>query len=98
MAQDVAAYADREDLAADWRAAGATVPQLTEDTAEAARLALRGDNPAPAVARAEQGLAGYRKADPGALAAILRRPLRALLEELPTAARPAPAAPQPDRS
>jgi uncharacterized membrane protein YgaE (UPF0421/DUF939 family) len=102
MAQDVAAYATRDDLIADWQAAGATVPQLTEDTAEAARLALRGDDPTAAVARAEHGLAGYREADPGALAVILRRPLRALLDELvaapPSVSQPAPAAPQPDPS
>ena len=102
MAQDVAAYATRDDLTADWQAAGATVPQLADDAAEAARLTLRGDDPSTAIARAETGLAGYRSADPGALAVILRRPLRALLDELAAApatdGRRAPPVPQPDPS
>ena len=71
-----------DDLAADWHAAGATVPQLADDTAEAARLTLRGDDASAAIERAERGVTGYREADPGALAMILRRPLRALLDEL----------------
>jgi uncharacterized membrane protein YgaE (UPF0421/DUF939 family) len=103
LAQDVAAYATRDDLAADWHAAGATMPQLTEDTAEAARLALRGDDAGPAIDRAERGLTGYREADPRALAVILRRPLRALLDELEAELRarsapPVPTAPQPGPS
>jgi hypothetical protein len=79
------------------------MPQLTDDSAEAARLALRGDDPSSALERAEHGLAGYREADPRALAVILRRPLRALLDELEaadraTTARPAPTVQQPDPS
>jgi hypothetical protein len=91
LAQDVEAYARRDDLAEQWAAAAAPVQQLAEDAATAASVAFQNGDPSAAVEQSRQAMVEYREIDPSALGVILRRPISALLEELTRSAPPRPA-------
>lgn len=95
LAQDVEAYARRDDLAEQWATAAGPVQQLAEDAATAAGVAFQDGDPSAAVAEGRQAMVEYREVDPSALGVILRRPISALLDEL---TRSGPQRPAPDSS
>lgn len=85
LAAEVAAFTGRDDLVAVLADAHPRVQGLSVATAEAIEQALTGQDPGPAVARAQALVAEYMRADPRPAAVALRRPFQRILAELASA-------------
>ncbi|MET8755095.1 FUSC family protein [Streptomyces sp. NPDC004667] len=88
LAQEVAAFAGREDLAADVARARRELPGLAAATVRAVDEALAGGSARTEVAAARSAFAAYAAAVRQPVAVALRRPFRRLLDGLDTPSRP----------
>jgi uncharacterized membrane protein YgaE (UPF0421/DUF939 family) len=82
LARDLASFAHREDLRDEWEEAGRRLSPIIAVVAVAASLALAGEGCSREVAEARELMAAYRSEDNRPVAAILRRPLVLLIDEL----------------
>ncbi|MFD4865363.1 FUSC family protein [Streptomyces sp. NPDC058412] len=82
LAREVAAFAGRDDLAADVIRARDHVPALAAATAEAIGDALVCRDVAPGLTAARSALAAYAHADSSPVAVVLRRPFQRILDDL----------------
>jgi uncharacterized membrane protein YgaE (UPF0421/DUF939 family) len=82
LARDLASFAHRDDLRAEWEEAARRLPPIIELVAAAAAKALAGEGCSHEVAAANELMTTYRREDARPVAAILRRPLVLLLDEL----------------
>jgi uncharacterized membrane protein YgaE (UPF0421/DUF939 family) len=82
LARDLASFAHRDDLREEWEEAARRLPPIIEAIAAAASKALAGEGVSHEVATASELIAGYRRDDGRPVAAILRRPLVLLRDEL----------------
>ncbi|MFE2252337.1 FUSC family protein [Streptomyces lavendulae] len=89
LAQEAAAFAGREDLAADVARARRDLPGLAAATVRAVDVALAGGDARAEVAAARSVFAAYAVAVPLPVAVALRRPFHRLLDELDAPSPPA---------
>jgi uncharacterized membrane protein YgaE (UPF0421/DUF939 family) len=82
LARDLASFAHREDLRDEWAEAARRLPPIIEAVAAASARALAGEGCSREIARARELLAAYQREDTRPVAAILRRPLVLLCDEL----------------
>lgn len=82
LARDLASFAHRDDLHAEWGEATRRLPPIVELVAVAAAKALAGEGCSHEVAGARELMSAYQHDDARPVAAILRRPLVLLLDEL----------------
>ncbi len=82
LARDLASFAHRDDLREEWEAAGERLPAIIAAVAAAAAKALAGEGCSREVAEARALIASYQADDSRPIAAILRRPLVLLADEL----------------
>lgn len=82
LARDLASFSHREDLREEWDEGARRLPPIVAEIATAATKALAGEGVSAEVARARALLATYREEDARPVAAILRRPLVLLVDEL----------------
>ncbi|MFG2296068.1 aromatic acid exporter family protein [Streptomyces sp. NPDC048603] len=88
LAEEVAAFTGRADLAADVDRARRDLAALASATARAVDDALAGHDPGPAVAEARSCFAAYSAAESRPVAVALRRPFLRLLDTVDAAGRP----------
>ena len=82
LARDLASYAHRDDLRAEWEEAGRRLTPVIAAVAAGAAKALAGEGCSREVAEARALMETYRSEDSRPVAAILRRPLVLLTDEL----------------
>ena len=82
LARDLASFAHRDDLRAEWEEAGRRLAPVIAVVAVAASKALAGEGCSHEVAEARALMEAYRSEDNRPVAAILRRPLVLLIDEL----------------
>jgi uncharacterized membrane protein YccC len=82
LAREVAAFAGRDELAADLDRSRHPLRAVASPTAVAVERLLAGDDPGPAVETAREELAAYAHADPHPVAVALRRPFLRTLDDL----------------
>ena len=82
LARDLASFSHREDRRAEWDEAARYLPPIIDAVARGASRALAGEGCSHEVAEARALLGAYRDADVRPIAAILRRPLVLLVDEL----------------
>jgi uncharacterized membrane protein YgaE (UPF0421/DUF939 family) len=82
LARDLASFAHREDLRDEWEEAGRRLAPVIAVAAVAAAKALSGEGCSREVAEARALMEAYRSEDHRPVAAILRRPLVLLIDEL----------------
>ena len=82
LARDLASFSHRSDLRGEWAVAAERLPPIMAAVAAAAAKALAGEGCSQEVATARVLIAAYRGDDSRPVAAILRRPLVLLADEL----------------
>ena len=82
LARDLASFAHRDDLRAEWEEAARRLPPIIASISTAASKALAGHDASQEVASASELIAAYQREDSRPVAAILRRPLVLLRDEL----------------
>jgi uncharacterized membrane protein YgaE (UPF0421/DUF939 family) len=82
LARDLAGFAHREDLRDEWEEAAQRLPPIIDAVAAASAKALAGEGCSHEVAVARELIAAYQGEDSRPVAAILRRPLVLLSDEL----------------
>ena len=82
LARDLASFAHRDDLRDEWDEAARRLPPIIGLVAAASEKALAGEGCSHEVAAARELMAAYQREDSRPIAAILRRPLVLLLDEL----------------
>ncbi len=82
LARDLASFAHRDDLRDEWEEAGRRLAPVIAVVAVAASKALAGEGCSHEVAEARALMETYRSEDNRPVAAILRRPLVLLIDEL----------------
>jgi uncharacterized membrane protein YgaE (UPF0421/DUF939 family) len=82
LARDLASFAHRDDLREEWDEAGRRLPPIIGAIATASSKALAGEGVSHEVATASELIADYQRDDSRPVAAILRRPLVLLRDEL----------------
>jgi uncharacterized membrane protein YgaE (UPF0421/DUF939 family) len=82
LARDLASFAHRDDLRDEWEEAARRLPPIIAAISAAAAKALEGEDCAHEVAEARELIAAYQREDSRPVAAILRRPLVLLADEL----------------
>ncbi len=82
LARDLASFAHRDDLRAEWEEAARRLPPIIAAISTAASKALAGHDASQEVASASELIAAYQREDSRPVAAILRRPLVLLRDEL----------------
>jgi hypothetical protein len=82
LARDLASFAHRDDLRDQWEDAARRLPPIVGYISAASTKALAGEGCSQEVAAALELMAAFQRDDPRPVAAILRRPLVLLLDEL----------------
>jgi uncharacterized membrane protein YgaE (UPF0421/DUF939 family) len=82
LARDLASFAHRDDLREEWETAAQRLPPIISTIGAASSKALTGEGASHDVATAGELIAAYRRDDSRPVAAILRRPLVLLHDEL----------------
>jgi len=82
LARDLASFAHRDDLRDEWQEAARRLPPIIDAIATASSRALVGEGASHEVATASELIAAYQREDSRPVAAILRRPLVLLRDEL----------------
>ena len=82
LARDLASFAHREDLRDEWAEAARRLPPIIDALSGASSGALAGEGVSREVATAGELIAAYQREDGRPVAAILRRPLVLLHDEL----------------
>ena len=82
LARDLASFVHRDDLHDVLADARLRLPPIIEALAAASSKALAGEGVSHEVATARELIAAYQREDPRPVAAILRRPLVLLCDEL----------------
>ena len=82
LARDLASFAHRDDLRDEWDEAARRLPPIIAAISAAAAKALAGEDCSHEVAAARELIAAYQREDSRPVAAILRRPVVLLADEL----------------
>ena len=82
LARDLASFAHRDDLRDEWQEAARRLPPIIAAISTAASKALVAEGASREVATASELIAAYQREDSRPVAAILRRPLVLLRDEL----------------
>ena len=82
LARDLASFANREDRRDEWDEAARRLPPIIDAVAAGSAKALAGEGLTHEVAQARELLAAYQRDDARPIAAILRRPIVLLCDEL----------------
>ena len=82
LARDLASFAHRDDLRDEWAEAGRRLAPIIAAVAAGSAKALAGEGCSREVAQARELIEAYRSEDSRPVAAILRRPLVLLVDEL----------------
>ena len=82
LARDLASFAHREDLRDEWDEAGRRLSPASRPSPPESAKALAGEGCSHEVAECRELLEVYRREDARPVAAILRRPLVLLVDEL----------------
>ena len=82
LARDLASFAHRDDLRPEWEEAARRLPPIIAALESGAAKALAGEGCSHEIAEARELIATYQGDDPRPVAAILRRPMVLLADEL----------------